>query len=62
MNIQYLSKILADVIDDDENDELEIDSELISRLIKWLRKIGCTDTQIVDCIEYICTDEDEEEE
>lgn len=41
-----------------DQDGQEIPPELISRLIQWLKNKGLSDTDIVNCIEYINTPEE----
>lgn len=39
----------------EEFEEQEIPSQLIVNLIEWLRNKGMNDTDIVECLSYICS-------
>ena len=34
-------------------EDMTINTEILNRLIEWLKSQGYTDTEIVECIEYI---------
>ncbi len=38
--------------------EQEIPSSLIARLIEWMREHGHSEKEIVDCIQFVCSDEE----
>lgn len=43
----------SDMADEQDGQEEEMTSEQTVRLIEWLKMQGMTDTQIVQCMEYI---------
>lgn len=38
--------------------EMEIPPRMLANLIMWMRNKGINDTDIVDCLQYICSDEE----
>ena len=53
-NIEHLLKLIEQHKDNEEEENTEIPSMLLANLIDWMRNKGISDSDIVDCLLYIC--------